>query len=219
MTRTGQPATDYALGRVGTGPPPPTGMPDSGLCLQFVRQNFAVPSRYASAIDAWNACAAPHPGDRQPPAHVPAWFLSPSIYDHVVHHAGGGAYVTTFNDDVRLYPGPNGIAGIERDFSASFLGWGEDINGVRVYTPGPTPPIPPIPGDLMAEKRAVLHNIQANTWLFVDLDAYTTQTLDPDRARLMAGVHEVEIQDWNAGDITYLVDAINGQRKINGHPA
>ena len=214
MTRTGQAATDYAMSRVGHGPPPPAGMSEAGMCLQYVRQNFDIAPLYASAIDAWNACASPHPGDRNPPAHVPAWFLSPSIYDHVAHHAGGGAYVTTFNDDVRFYPGPNGIDAICRDFDASWLGWGEDINGVRVYVPH-TPPQPPIPGDLMAEKRACLHNIQANTWVFLDLDAYTTQTLDPDRARLMAGVHDVEIQDWNAGDITYLLDAITAQRRVN----
>jgi hypothetical protein len=143
------------------------------------------------------------------------WFISSSIYDHVAHYAGGGAYVSTWNDDVRLYSGPNGLAGVERDYGP-LLGWGEDVNGVRVYTPGTPPPLPPIPGELMAEKRAVLHNIQANTWLFIDLDAYTTQQLDPDRARLMAGVHEVEVQDWNAGDITYLLDAITAQRRING---
>ena len=93
-----------------------------------------------------------------------------------------------------------------------YLGWAEDINTVRVIYP--TPP-PPIPGELMSEKRAVLHNIQANTFLFIDLDAYTTQALDPDRARLMAGVHDVEIQEWNAGDITYLLDAIRAQHTIN----
>lgn len=122
MTRTGQPAIDYARGRVGGT------MPDSGLCLQFTRQCFEVPSYYYSAIDAWNAAVRPHPGDRNPPPGVPVYFRSASVYDHVAFYISAGEIVTTWNDDIRSYS----FARMEADYGP-YLGWAEDINRVTVW--------------------------------------------------------------------------------------
>jgi hypothetical protein len=125
-SRTGQSATDYARSRVGGT------MPAAGYCLQFVRECYAVPSRYPSAIAAWNASKTQHPGDRNPPAAVPLYFATPSQYDHVVFGVSPSEIITTFNADIRRYTG-NAIAGIERDFQGTYLGWAEDINGMTVY--------------------------------------------------------------------------------------
>lgn len=130
MTRVGADAINYAESRVGTY------MPDSGLCLQFVRTCFDVGSYYASAIDAWNGSATKHPGDRNPPPAVPLFFSTPSQYDHVTFCCSASEIVTTFNDQIRRYTG-NAISGIERDFNATYLGWTEDINRVTVWTPTP----------------------------------------------------------------------------------
>ena len=47
-----------------------------------------------------------------------------------------GEIITTFNDDVRRYTGPDVIAQIDYATStAPTSGWCEDINTVRVYTP------------------------------------------------------------------------------------
>lgn len=127
MTRTGQAAIDYARSRVGGT------MPASGYCLQFVRQCFDIPSYYASAIDAWNGSTTQHPGDRNPPPAVPLFFASPSVYDHVVFGVSASECISTFNADIRSFAG---IADIERQFSASYLGWTEDLNTVRVYSQG-----------------------------------------------------------------------------------
>lgn len=95
-------------------------MPDSGLCLQYVRGDFLIPAWYASAIDAWNAAHDRHDGDQDPPAGVPYWFDSTSIYGHVAFHLGAGRFATTYNDDVRdlswqdmraIYGPPMGWAG------------------------------------------------------------------------------------------------------------
>jgi hypothetical protein len=161
VTRTGQPAIDYSRGRVGNGPPPPHGMEASGYCLAFTRECFDVGSYYASAIDAWNGAPDKHPGDRNPPPAVPLFFLSPSPYDHVVFGGSTGEIVTTFNDDVRRYTagsGPEVIAQIERDFEASYLGWTESINGVRVYAPAPPPP----EDDMTPEESAALSRMDQN---------------------------------------------------------
>lgn len=131
MTRVGQEAIDYARGRVGTT------MPDSGLCLQFTRQNFDVASLYYSARDAGLAAQVPHPGDRNPPPAVPVYFLTPSVYDHVAFFVSSSEVISTWNAEIRRF---SGISDVERQFGGTFVGWAEDINAVRVYASGVTPP-------------------------------------------------------------------------------
>lgn len=126
MTRTGQAAIDAANSHVGTDWPG-----GAGYCLAFTRWCFDVPSRYASAIDAWNAAKLRHPGDRNPPPAVPVFFQSASVYDHVCIRVEGTAIVSTWNAEVRKYPD---LASVERAFGP-YLGWTEDLNGVTVYTP------------------------------------------------------------------------------------
>jgi hypothetical protein len=154
MVRTGDEAIEYARSRVG-----PDAMPASGYCLQFVRECFGVGSYYGSAIDAWNGAQYPHPGDRNPPPAVPLYFTSPSIYDHVVFGGGPPAneIMTTFNDDVRQYSGEDAISAIERDFEGTYLGWCEDINTVRVWSPGDDG------GDLDMDEGTVRSIVQQET--------------------------------------------------------
>jgi hypothetical protein len=158
VTRTGQAAIDYARSRVGTQ------MPEgSGYCLKFVRDCFAVPSCYPSAIDAWNASPTKHPGDRNPPPAVPLYFLTPSVYDHVVFCVSTTEIISTFNADIRRF---SGISDIERQFSGSYLGWTEDINRVTVWTPSSSL-APDGEDDFMSalssdEQRRVLQ--AADTW-------------------------------------------------------
>lgn len=128
--RTGSDAIEYARSRSGGS------MPAAGYCLQFTRECFAVPAVYGSAVDAAQACDAPHPGDRNPPPGVPVWFWSPSVYDHIAFFVGPHEVVSTFNADIRTF---DGLAGIEANFSASYAGWGEHLNEHVVYT-GDVPP-------------------------------------------------------------------------------
>jgi hypothetical protein len=132
MTRTGQAAVDWARSRVG-----PDAMGEPGMCLKFTRQCFDVPALYASAVDAGYACNAKHPGDWEPPPATPVWFRSPSIYDHVAFFVGPHEVISTFNADVRTF---DGIRGIETNFDAQYVGWGEDICEVHIMPPPPPPP-------------------------------------------------------------------------------
>lgn len=140
--RTGQDAIDYTLSRVGGY------MPDTGLCLQFARQNYAVPSYYASAIDAWNGATEQHPDDRNPPPSAPVWFWSQSVYRHVATHVGGGRVVSTFNDEIRSFAS---LAAMENVFGP-YMGWAPDLNRHNLRPPGgpaPEPPTDPWKDDLM----------------------------------------------------------------------
>ena len=124
MTRTGVPAMQYTYARVGDL------MPDDGLCLQFTRQDFDVPSLYYSAIDAWNANQHRHEGDRNPPPAVPIWFWSPSPYRHVCFHLAANYIVSTYNDEIRIY---GTLEDVENAFGGPYMGWSESINDVYVF--------------------------------------------------------------------------------------
>jgi hypothetical protein len=133
MTRTGQAAIDYARAQ--------TSMAQSGMCLQFTRECFAVPALYGSAVDAGYACNAKHPGDWSPPPATPVWFRSPSIYDHVCFYVSASEVISTYNADVRTY---SSLRDVEVKFDAQYVGWGEDINEVHILgaaTPDPPPPL------------------------------------------------------------------------------
>lgn len=127
---TGQPSIDYARGTIGGH------MPDSGLCLQYTRQNYEVPSKYASAIDAWNAATEQHPGDANPPPSAPVWFHSSSVYRHIAYHLGDGQYATTFNADIRQMSFQSML-----NTFGPLIGWAPDLNGYSLRPATlPTPP-------------------------------------------------------------------------------
>lgn len=131
MVRTGQAAVDYANASIGANVMPP------GYCLVFTRNCFDIGAYYGSAIDAWNGAQWRHEGDRNPPPGVPLFFRTPSVYDHVCISTEVPTDVSTYDDDVRKFH--DGIAQIEQQFGsasygpAQYLGWTEDLNGVRVY--------------------------------------------------------------------------------------
>lgn len=166
---TGQAAIDEAASRVGGT------MPDSGLCLQFTRQCYAVPSLYYSAIDAWNGAVEQHPDDRNPPPSAPVWFWSSSPYRHIAFHLGGGRYATTFNAEVREY----GLASME-DIYGPLMGWAPDLNAYSLRPPGggPTPP-PTTGGDDMPMQHLIQVRLADGTepYYLIDYGAGTAQRL------------------------------------------
>jgi hypothetical protein len=128
---TGELAINRAASRIGGS------MSDSGLCLQFTRQCYEVPSYYASAIDAWNAASERYE-DRNPPPSASVWFWSQSIYRHVAFHLGDGWYVTTFNADIRQLD----LGSMEASFGP-LMGWAPELNEHSLRPPTTPPPEPP----------------------------------------------------------------------------
>lgn len=176
MTRTGDEAISYARSRVGGT------MAASGYCLQFVRQCFDVGSYYASAIDAWNGAPDKHPGDRDPPPAVPLFFATPSAYDHVTFCAaqGGAEIISTFNADIRSF---GSISSIEANFTGTYLGWTESINGVVIWNGGGSVgPIPVPPEEHDEEGFPVQHLMQIDPnvdgrWFLVSYGAGIAQRI------------------------------------------
>jgi hypothetical protein len=104
------------------------------MCQKFVRdQCWRVGSLYGSAIEAWNGARYKHPGDRTPPKGAPTYYKGGS-YGHAVIWTGEDIRSTdcTSTGDVSEVP----ISWVENNWGYTYLGWTEDINGVRVITGG-----------------------------------------------------------------------------------
>jgi lysozyme len=126
VTRTRDEAVTWAKGKVGT-----TGY--GGLCLQFTREAYAIPSKYASAIEAWNKAKHRHSTSSTSgiPVGVPIFLdKSSSEYGHVAVYVGGGRMVTTHASTNKI--GEDSVSTWTSDYGYHILGWSEDLNGVLI---------------------------------------------------------------------------------------
>jgi hypothetical protein len=103
------------------------------LCLLFVRTRYGVPKRAHTAYRAWYAAHHKHRHDRNPPAGVPVFWSGGSRRGgHVAISLGHGMIVST--DMPRSgHVGRIRLSTISRRWHLRYLGWTEDLNGVRVY--------------------------------------------------------------------------------------
>jgi len=118
----------------------------AGDCHRFAREVFGAPRvpGLDSAWKAWNAAPGRHPGELPPKGvAVPLWFSHYGTYGdpptygnwgHVIVQLTTGAFISS--------PGSGygserfkTIAEVERYFNATYMGWSEGINGVRVVAP------------------------------------------------------------------------------------
>lgn len=147
---TGAPLKKAILAKVGTSCRP-------SFCLQETRKIANIAGKYPSAISAWNNAAKRHIGARPPAgAVVPVFFATASPYDHVAWAVGDGRVVTINGSRWSIY---SSIEAMCKAWRCTYLGWTEDLNGVRVYTPPPPKPkytdCKPLQGALRASKDNV----------------------------------------------------------------
>jgi|GEM_PF-3120777 len=104
-----------------------------GMCLRYTRQWFGVASKYPTAASAWSHAAHKHPGEMPPSgAVVPVWFKYTNPAGHVAMRLSDGSVVTVNGFKVSRF---SSIAAMTWAGFGAYLGWAEDLNGVRVYTP------------------------------------------------------------------------------------
>lgn len=128
MTRTRSEGMAWAKGKVGT-----TGY--GGMCLQFTREAYAIPSKYNDAITAWKNAKHKHPTSSTSgiPEGVPIFLDKPSSqYGHVAVYVGGGRMVTTHASTNKI--GEDSVSTWVHDYGYTILGWSEDLNGVLIPT-------------------------------------------------------------------------------------
>lgn len=140
--------------------PKPTS--EVGYCLRETRECLGVGAGAPDAISAWEAAKHKHPetDPRKIPRGVPV-FWGGSEHGHVALSSGFGG--KCFSTDIRRagYFDQVPIAEIEEKWGLKLLGWTEDLNGVRVWSPPrareaapETAPARPRPAKKAAAKKA-----------------------------------------------------------------
>ena len=131
--RTGQAAVDFAKGQVTHPTPPPREADWFRLCLVFVRTCFRVAALHPSAEKAYKRTEFKHGTGGTPPLGVPVWWTNGGD-GHVAISTGDGS---CFSTDIKRHGQIDKVAisFITRKWGATYRGWSEDVNGVRIYRP------------------------------------------------------------------------------------
>jgi hypothetical protein len=154
----------------------------SGYCQQYVRGPcWEVGSLYGSAIEAWNGARYKHPGDRNPPKGAPCYYRG-GQYGHAVISVGGGRIRST-DCTSRSMVSEVALSWPETSWGYTYLGWTEDINGVRL-------PIGPDTGeteevDDMPLTDAEIQKIAKAVWKYAITNYDEHDTHEENRAEVM----------------------------------
>lgn len=113
------------------------------MCLSFVRQAFECPAGTPTASDAWNNAHFKHltsDGNRAPRAAAFFWRGGSKGFGHVVITCGGGM---CWSNDINVYGGISfvRINDITRKWGQQPMGWTQDLNGLKIWTPPPMPEV------------------------------------------------------------------------------
>lgn len=122
----------------------------AGWCLRFTQSVWGAPVRYNSAWEAWEATTLKHGTSENIPTDVAVvvWFSHYGYYGHydnwghVVSWIPGRGYLSSPTSGVGQ-KWLSTIQDVERSFNSTYVGWSEDINGLRVAeitTPRPPQP-------------------------------------------------------------------------------
>ena len=135
-----------------------------GYCLRFVREQWEVPPLYASAIDAWNGARWKHPGDRRPPLGAPCFYRG-GQYGHIVFHCPPGHPGVRSTDCLTSgHVSDAGIEWCERAWGYPYLGWTEDLNGIRIINPQEEDDMPNYRDWTDADKKALARDVTDAVW-------------------------------------------------------
>lgn len=114
-----------------------------GECLATVRQYYAVPPKYLTAADSWQAAEHKHfaKSGIEVPRGAPVWWTGGSSgAGHVAISVGGGLCLSTDWKE----PGKIDYARIDditATWALNFKGWTRELNDVVVWRPAPAGPV------------------------------------------------------------------------------
>lgn len=103
-----------------------------GWCLKATRYCYDIPSKYTSAKGAWLGAARRHGTDEPAPEGLPVFWKIGEFWHVAISVGGGICWSTDIKRDgfFDLVP----ISEVSRKWGAVYLGWTEDLNGVRIVT-------------------------------------------------------------------------------------
>lgn len=211
----------------------------AGMCLRFAQSFFGAKADHRSAWHAWLAQKHKHgPNVPLPNAPVLLWFSHWGTYNDELGqygsdprrpYYGNWGHVTPFVPGDAIYSSPwyiaygqerySTIGEIERIFGAKYVGWSEDINGLRVAEPVPVSKPKPKPKpkpDKDIEMRTIYNINDKNEatrraavgeFTFqVQRDAVSTR-----ERKLWGAPVNVTQGEWNA-----IIATVNVRRKMIG---
>lgn len=103
----------------------------TGWCLKFCRIMYGVAAKWPDAITAWNQAKYKHTTGVPPKGALVFWAVGK--FGHIAISDGGGyVYSTDIKRRGKVDRVP--ITYVTSHWNATYRGWTEDINGVRVIT-------------------------------------------------------------------------------------
>lgn len=113
--------------------------------LRMTQNVFHAPAKHAWCWEAWLATEFKHTTDPLPNYPVPVWFYATTPYSGHLHVAGQSVvWIPSVGKFLSNPPHPGSPRGqqwfdsieqIERVFNAKYVGWSEDLNGLRIIEP------------------------------------------------------------------------------------
>lgn len=127
-----------------------------GQCLRFCRTMYGIPMVYGSAIQAWSNAKFKHTGGVPPRGSFIFWRIGQ--YGHIAISDGNGYCISTDINGAGTV-GRVTISTIKSRWGAIYLGWTEDVNGVRLaeFTPKPSDAKPPAKPYVVSLSAAQYH--------------------------------------------------------------
>lgn len=123
-----------------------------GNCLMYSREVFGIAKKYDSAWEGWSNSALKHGDQSFPSVAVPVWFEHWGTYGSPPKYGNWG-HVAVRMPNGQIYSSPynsrtshavlSSIQEVEKLYKCKYVGWSEDVNGVRVAKPGGDPPMAP----------------------------------------------------------------------------
>lgn len=103
-----------------------------GMCLWQSQEWYGSPHFFADATRQWKGAKFQHPGDRNPPkgAHV-MWVGGSHGHGHSAISLGNGQ-IRTIDFKAAGRTGETDLGWVERTWGLTYVGWTEDIGGVRI---------------------------------------------------------------------------------------
>lgn len=131
-------------------------------CLRFCRTMYGIPSQHTSAINAWIGSTYKHTTGVPPRGAFVFWKVGQ--FGHIAISDGNGFCIST---DIK---GPGTVARvpittINTRWSAHYLGWTEDVNGVRLseFVPAKPVDVKPLPKPFVVSLKAAQYHAEHGT--------------------------------------------------------
>lgn len=101
-----------------------------GRCLQYTRGWLEIAPLHPDAITAWEQNGGKHPGDRTPPRGAPIFWRG-GDHGHIALALGSHAFRGTDMPSAG-FVSSQAIDWIENNWHYEYLGWADELNGVKI---------------------------------------------------------------------------------------